>query len=133
MKTRLAGILTLVAFISVISGPTVEAKGRKKFEQEGIASWYGKKFHGKKTASGEKYNMRKLTAAHLTLPFGTMVKVTNLENGKKVVVKINDRGPYAKGRIIDLSRKAAKKIGMFQSGIARVRIRVVKKAPKKKK
>lgn len=99
--------------------------GKKEFVQEGMASWYGKKFHGRKTASGERFNMYDLTAAHRTLPFGTRVKVTNLENNQSVVVRINDRGPFAEGRIIDLSYAAARKIGMIEKGVARVRIKVV--------
>jgi rare lipoprotein A len=90
--------------------------------QEGIASWYGGKFQGRTTANGEIFDTNKFTAAHKTLPFGTMVKVTNLENGSTTVVRINDRGPFIPGRIIDLSRAAAMAIGMTGRGIARVRI-----------
>ena len=97
----------------------------KGFSETGVASWYGKKFHGRKTASGERYNQNKMTAAHKTLPFGTNVRVKNIENGKSVVVRINDRGPFKKGRIIDVSRAAAKKLGMINSGIAKVNIKVV--------
>lgn len=93
----------------------------------GRASWYGKEFHGKKTASGEKFNMYALTAAHKTLPFGTRVRVTNLANGKSVVVKINDRGPFVKGRIIDLSYAAAKKISLVGMGVVKVRLEIVGK------
>ena len=93
--------------------------------QEGFASYYGKKFHGKKTASGEIFNMYDMTAAHRTLPFGTYVRVTNLENGRSVVVRINDRGPFAKGRIIDLSYAAAKRLGIIHKGVAKVRIDIV--------
>jgi len=93
--------------------------------QEGLASYYGEKFHGRKTASGEVFNMYEMTAAHRTLPFGTYVRVTNLENGRSVVVRINDRGPFAKGRIIDLSYAAAKRLGMVHSGVAKVRIEVI--------
>lgn len=78
--------------------------------QAGMASWYGSKFHGRATASGERYNMNALTAAHKSLPFGTKVKVTNQKNGKSVVVIINDRGPFVKGRVIDLSKAAHDKI-----------------------
>ncbi|TCK06709.1 rare lipoprotein A [Phorcysia thermohydrogeniphila] len=92
------------------------------YVEVGIASWYGPGFHGKRTASGEFYNMYKLTAAHKTLPLGTYVRVINLENGKSVVVKINDRGPFVPGRIIDLSYAAAKRIGMLSKGTARVKI-----------
>lgn len=90
--------------------------------QEGYASWYGGKFHGRKTASGEIFDTNEFTAAHRTLPFGTLVKVTNMANGLSVIVRINDRGPFVEGRIIDLSRAAAAKIGMAGSGIAHVRI-----------
>ena len=92
------------------------------FVQEGLASWYGEEFHGMRTANGEVYNMYKKTAAHKTLPFGTYVKVKNLSNKREVVVKINDRGPFVKGRIIDLSLNSAKEIGLVKSGIAKVRL-----------
>lgn len=90
--------------------------------QIGLASWYGKPdgFHGKRTASGEIFNADDYTAAHLTLPFGQMVMVTNLQNGKQVIVKINDRGPFVSGRIIDLSQRAAESLGI--SGVAKVRL-----------
>ncbi len=96
-----------------------------RYVEEGIASWYGPKFHGKRTASGEVFDMYRLTAAHPWLPFGTIVKVTNLENGLSVVVRINDRGPFVKGRIIDLSYAAAKKIRMLRRN-ARVRVEVLR-------
>ena len=92
------------------------------FVQVGIASWYGKKFHQNKTSSGEIYNMYAMTAAHKTLPFGTYVKVKNLSNSKELVVKINDRGPFVKQRIIDLSYSAAREIGLIGPGTARVRL-----------
>jgi rare lipoprotein A len=91
-------------------------------QQTGIASYYGGKFIGRLTANGEIYDANKLTAAHKTLPFGTMVKVTNLKNNKSVIVRINDRGPFVSGRIIDLSEAAAKKIEMLQVGIQKVEI-----------
>ncbi len=94
------------------------------FSQEGVASWYGGKFHGRKTANGEIYDMNGVTAAHKSLPFGTIVNVQNLDNGKAIKVRINDRGPFIKGRIIDLSKKAAEAIGMMHSGTANVRITV---------
>ncbi len=90
--------------------------------KEGKASWYGKRFHGKKTASGEPFNQHALTAAHRSLPFGTLVRVTNLSNKRSVVVRINDRGPYAHSRVIDVSRKAAEKLGMLDHGVAPVRL-----------
>jgi len=92
------------------------------YEQEGMASWYGGKFQGRQTASGEIFDTNKFTAAHKTLAFGTLVKVTNLENGKSTVVRINDRGPFIPGRIIDLSRVAAVAIGLAGKGVAKVRI-----------
>jgi peptidoglycan lytic transglycosylase len=90
--------------------------------ETGLASWYGPKFHGKLTASGEVFNQEKFTAAHRTLPWGSRVKVTNLANGKSVDVRINDRGPFGKGRIIDLSRAAARALGMVEQGITSVRV-----------
>lgn len=87
-----------------------------------VASWYGGKFHGRKTASGERYNMHKLTAAHKTLPFGTRLLLTNMANGRSVTVRINDRGPFVAGRELDVSYAAAKKLGMLGSGHARIKI-----------
>jgi rare lipoprotein A len=92
------------------------------FEETGLASWYGSYFHGKTTANGETYNMYGISAAHKLLPMHTMLLVTNLDNGKEVVVRVNDRGPFVRGRIIDLSYGAAKKISLVQAGIARVKI-----------
>jgi rare lipoprotein A len=92
----------------------------------GTCSYYGAKFHGRKTASGEVYNMYDSTAAHRTLPFGTIIEVENLKNGKKVLVKVNDRGPFKKGRILDLSYAAAKKIKMIQSGTAKIKAVIIK-------
>ena len=102
---------------------TTDAQGKPVVEQHGEASFYGKGFHGKKTASRETFNQHDLTAAHPTLPLGTEATVTNLETGKKVDVEINDRGPYVKGRDIDLSKAAAKKIGITKKeGAAPVKI-----------
>jgi rare lipoprotein A len=95
------------------------------FQYTGVASWYGREFNGKKTASGEKFNMNELTAAHRTLPLGSVVVVKNLDNGKSVKVRINDRGPFKKGRILDLSYAAAKKLDMVSTGEANVGIRMV--------
>ncbi len=92
----------------------------------GLASFYGVKLNGRRTASGEKYNQNALTAAHKTLPFGSKVQVTNVKNGKSVVVRVNDRGPFVKGRIIDLSKAAAKKIGLNSAGTSRVELYVLK-------
>ncbi|MFQ5720713.1 MAG: septal ring lytic transglycosylase RlpA family protein [Acidobacteriota bacterium] len=91
----------------------------------GIASWYGPKFQGRLTASGERYDMLDLTAAHRTLPFNTYVRVTNLTNSRSLVVRINDRGPFVRGRIIDLSFASAKILGISHAGLAKVRIRVM--------
>jgi rare lipoprotein A len=90
--------------------------------QTGKASWYGGKFHNGPTASGETYNKRSMTAAHRSLPFGTRVRVTNLKNGRSVIVRINNRGPYSKGRIIDLSEAAAEKLDMIEAGVVPVRL-----------
>ncbi len=92
------------------------------FSEEGIASWYGKDFHGKKTANGEIYDMYGMTAAHKLLPFNTQVKVTNLRNGKSIITRVNDRGPFVEKRVIDLSYTGAKNLGMIATGTAPVRI-----------
>lgn len=91
----------------------------------GAASWYGGKFHGRKTANGERFNQDGLTAAHRTLPFGTKLRVTYPKTGKSVVVRVNDRGPFAGKRILDLSRGAAKSIGMINSGVAKVNVEIL--------
>lgn len=93
--------------------------------ETGRASWYGKAHHGQRTASGEPFDMHTLTAAHRTLPFGTIVRVTNLGNGRSVNVRINDRGPFRHGRIIDLSYEAARRLGIVATGTARVEITVI--------
>jgi rare lipoprotein A len=98
------------------------------FEQRGLASWYGTKFHGRRTSSGEPYDMFAMTAAHRQLPLPSYVEVTNLDNGKRVVVRVNDRGPFVGGRVIDLSYAAAHRIGMVEKGVAPVHIRVVSPA-----
>lgn len=95
------------------------------YDETGIASWYGPNFHGKQTANGEIYDMNALTAAHRTLPLPTWVEVTNLENGRQLKLRINDRGPYAKGRIIDISRQGARLLGFKSNGTAKVRVRVL--------
>ena len=99
----------------------------KTVTETGVASYYGDKFDGRKTASGAIFRQNKLTAAHRTLPFGTVVKVKNISNGETVKVVINDRGPYVQGRTIDLSKKAAEEIGMLQQGVAKVQLKYKKK------
>jgi rare lipoprotein A len=101
-----------------------------RYTERGLASWYGKKYHGRLTASGERFDMHRPSAAHKTLPFGVAVRVTNLDNGRRIVVRINDRGPFVKGRIIDLSKAAAKKLGMIESGVVPVKIEVVDVGPR---
>jgi rare lipoprotein A len=93
--------------------------------QTGLASWYGPNFHGKTTANGERYNMLALTAAHRSLPFGTYVRVSNLANGRTLVVRINDRGPFVRGRILDLSYAAAKILDITRAGVVKVRLRIM--------
>jgi rare lipoprotein A len=91
----------------------------------GLASWYGQRHQGHATASGEIYDMNKLTAAHRTMPFGTRLRVTNVENGRSVVVRVNDRGPWVKDRVLDVSQAAAKTLGMVGDGVAKVEIVVL--------
>lgn len=100
------------------------------YEEEGIASWYGPKFHGRKTSNGEIFNMYEMTAAHRVLPMNTKVRVTNLDNGKVIDLRINDRGPFARNRIIDLSFAAARKIDMIGPGTARVRVEATGSVPR---
>lgn len=104
--------------------PLVDAKG---FVQYGKASWYGKKFHGRKTSNGEIYDMYKKSAAHKTIPFNTYIKVINLKNNKETIVKINDRGPFIKGRVVDLSYAAAKEIGLVGPGVVDAKVIVLGK------
>ncbi|MFT3914085.1 MAG: septal ring lytic transglycosylase RlpA family protein [Anaeromyxobacteraceae bacterium] len=96
--------------------------------QEGLASFYARSLHGRRTASGARYDEHALTCAHRTLPFGTRVRVTALEDGRSVVVTVNDRGPFVKGRVVDLSRAAARRLGMLGAGVARVRVEIVAEA-----
>ncbi|MCW8828845.1 MAG: septal ring lytic transglycosylase RlpA family protein [Gammaproteobacteria bacterium] len=95
------------------------------YVERGIASWYGRKFHGRKTSNGETYNMYAMTAAHKTLPIPSYVQVTNLDNGKRIVVRVNDRGPFHEGRIIDLSYTAAQKLDIVGHGTGRVEVRAI--------
>ncbi len=108
-----------------INGVRYVPRADHDYDQVGMASWYGPGFHGKKTASGKRYNMNAMTAAHTTLPFGTRIRVTNLENNRSVILTINDRGPFAKGRIIDVSKRAAKRLGFIVKGETRVRVQAV--------
>lgn len=101
---------------------TDAAPERPGYSEVGLASWYGKPYHGRQTASGRIYNMFELTAAHRTLPFGTRVRVTNLENGRTVVLTITDRGPFVSGRVIDVSLRAAQELRFQNKGLARVRV-----------
>ena len=135
-------LLIIISLILYSCGPTIaygdyinsDGMSRKEIEairthpevQIGIASYYGKKFHRKLTANGQRFNMYKVSAAHKTLPLGTRVKVTNLNNGKSIRLTINDRGPFKKGRILDLSYKAAQKLGFVNEGTTKVRIDVIK-------
>jgi rare lipoprotein A len=121
------GLVVLLAGYTTASSarPTSPQRVKKHKAQEGIASWYGPGFHGRPTASGEIYDMHALTAAHRTLPLGTMIEVRNLENGRTTTARINDRGPHRRGRIVDLSLAAAQVLGIDQAGTAKVRLTVL--------
>jgi len=106
----------------VVKGVRYVPRDDSSYDRVGIASWYGKTFHGRITASGRKFNMYEMTAAHTTLPTGTQVKVMNLANGRSVIVTITDRGPFSRERIIDLSYAAARHLGFVQQGTAKVRV-----------
>ncbi len=108
-----------------INGVRYEPRADYAYDEEGKASWYGGHFHGRLTASGERFNMNALTAAHPTLPLPSIVQVTNLENGRSLELRVNDRGPFAEGRIIDVSRRAAELLDFKSQGVARVRVRVL--------
>lgn len=108
-----------------IQGTWYQPEEDFEYEEVGMASWYGKKFHGRHTANGEIYDMNDMTAAHRTLPLPSIVRVTNLDNGRTVKLRVNDRGPFAKGRIIDVSRQAAQKLGFKNKGVTKVRVEVV--------
>ncbi len=128
MRLALAILLVLISLggcVTSCSGNRRAQQAGVGYEEKGVASWYGPGFDGKRTANGEVYDMDDLTAAHKHLPFDAIVEVKNLDNGETVKVRINDRGPFVRGRIIDLSRAGAKKIGMVGPGTARVKIRVV--------
>ena len=105
-----------------INGRWYKPKYEKNYDEVGLASWYGPGFHGGQTASGERYDQDGLTAAHKTLPFPAIVRVTNLENGKSAIIKVNDRGPFVGDRLIDLSKGSAKELGIYGRGLAKVRI-----------
>ncbi len=123
----LPGVLALILLLLQAGCATNRYEPpRPKDVERGVASWYGKDFHGKPTASGVIYDMHGMTAAHRELPLGTVVDVENLENGRKVRVEVNDRGPFVNGRILDLSYGAAKKLGMADAGLAKVEIRIVR-------
>lgn len=113
-----------------IMGKWYYPKEDYSYSEVGTASWYGKDFHAKRTANGEKYDMNSLTAAHRTLPLPSIVKVTNLENGRSLVLRVNDRGPYAKNRIIDVSKRASQLLGFFTQGTTTVRVEVMEKESK---
>ncbi len=103
----------------------ISGNASQDYPQYGKASWYGGKFHGKKTASGERFNKYEFTAAHRKLPFGTIIRVTNISNGKDVYVRVNDRGPFVKGRILDLSLASAEALHFNRRGVIRVKIEII--------
>ena len=108
-----------------IDGVTYRPMVDEGYDETGIASWYGPKFHGKRTANGEFFDMNAVSAAHKTLPMPSMVRVTNLDNGRQIAVRVNDRGPFVRGRIIDMSRRGAQLLGFRYKGTARVRVRIM--------
>jgi rare lipoprotein A len=128
--TRLcAALLVGLAMTMLFEVRAVEARVKARpaanVTQVGKASWYGPRFHGRKTANGEIFDQHAMTAAHRRLPLGTIVAVTSLDTGRTVKVRINDRGPYVRGRIIDLSRAAARKLGLIGQGVGRVKVKVL--------
>lgn len=127
MKRWLVAIALAAAACGGAQKPKKAASGQPTGVQSGMATWYGGGHHGGPTASGERFNKNALTAAHRTLPMGTRVRVTNQNNGRSVIVRINDRGPYgSKRRIIDVSEAAARQLGMIDAGVVPVRVEVIK-------
>ncbi|QNT71121.1 septal ring lytic transglycosylase RlpA family protein [Defluviicoccus vanus] len=120
----IAGACAILPVLAMDGTAEAQRAQAPVYVQQGVASWYGPGFHGRRTASGERFNQHDLTAAHKKLPLGTRVVVTNLRNGKSVEVEINDRGPYVRGRILDLSRAAAEQIDMKKSGVTPVRLEI---------
>lgn len=119
-------VIFLTLLVTLLFTTNVMAKTKvNQHSTRGEASYYAGFHHGKKTASGERFNMHSLTAAHRTLPLGSKIKVTNLNNGKEVVVRVNDRGPYARGRVLDVSLGAAKKLDMIKTGTTKVSIQIL--------
>lgn len=128
IKFIFAALLLLVSTITFAKPDKIERMVNDDiWDAKGVASWYGRQFHGRKTASGERYNMHAMTAAHRTLPFGSIVKVTDAKSGKSVIVKITDRGPYHGNRTIDLSRGAASKLGIIKAGTCKIRLTVIQR------
>lgn len=125
MKKKFCFKYIITLFLVLICS-SLNASADSLYKSNVTASYYADKFHGRKTSNGEVFNMWAMTAAHKTLPFNTVLRVTNLSNGKSVVVRINDRGPFVKGREIDLSKGAAAKIGMIKSGTAKVSLTIIK-------
>lgn len=125
MRATKRALITLLVAAALGGAATPQAEAHSGQIIAGAASWYGGKFHGRLTANGERFDKFALTAAHRTLPFGTRVRVTNTRNGRSVIVRINDRGPFHGNRVIDLSRGAAEAVGMLQSGTAKVKIEVL--------
>jgi rare lipoprotein A len=135
----LSGRLAAAALIAILAGCSMASPAPEAVrapvpgtDLHGVASWYGLPYHGRKTANGETYNMHDLTAAHRTLPFGSRVRVERTDNGRFVDVRINDRGPFVRGRVIDLSKRSAGEIDMLGKGVTRVRLIPLRVPPKKK-
>ena len=130
MRNRWGWLMLMGLMVVWVSGcgtsaATVTSPGGDRHEVEGKASWYGEAFHGRQTASGETYDMHAMTAAHKTLPFGTRVRVQEVGTGRSVVVRINDRGPFVDGRVIDLSYQAAREVGMVNAGVTEVELDIL--------
>jgi rare lipoprotein A len=130
MRSAICGSLLVILLSPLLGGCAGSTRdpaevGGVADVQTGLASYYGDEYHGRRTASGEVFDNTKLTAAHRTLPFSTVVRVTNLENGRSVLLRINDRGPFVAGRILDVSRKAAEELGFIQAGTVAVRLEIL--------
>ncbi len=129
LSSRFLSLALLALILGACAGPRYKIDYQVGYREKGLASWYGKDFHGRPTSSGEIYNMFELTAAHKTLPLGTLLRVTELESGRAVRVKVNDRGPFVGDRILDLSFGAAQALGVVGAGIAKIEIEIIGHQP----
>lgn len=133
LKKLITALLSITLSITTVTATSSAVASVKQFKQSGMASWYGRQFHGRQTANGERFNMHAMTAAHRTLPLNCVIRVTNKTNGKSVVLRVNDRGPFSGNRVLDVSYGASKALGFTDNGLTNVKIEVLEVPGKGKK